>query len=605
MKSRIWKPVAGVAVVAVVAIATSVVVARDRKPGQLDVVTAQAMDMSSMRPPAGSAPVELATARRGSLGDTVVYTGSIAAYNQQDISPRITGTILSIPVYPGDRVRAGQLLVQLDSDEVRARQAEAAANADQARSAEQAQNLTSRVHHHAAYEQAEAQQAAAQAQVADAAAQLEAAKNGVGDAHAAVKSAQASDDYWTAEIAREKSLLDQGAVSRQEYESELSQAQAASASLSQANIKVQEAAAIEESARAKLNAARNQVSAAAAGVSMAGADMSVGEAQTVQAVDAARAAAASEREASVIAGYTRIGAPASGVVTARPVAPGVLVQPGTVVLTIAQIDRVRVQAHVAVNDLAGIRPGSPVSIAVPGVAAHIAASVSSVFPAANDETRTAVVEAVVANPGQKLLPGAFVSMRITKSVAHDRLLVPASAVVSDGGSAYIWVARGGQGDAGAGAMYECSICHMRYSAAQAKQYNYRDPMDGGKLVPVASSQSGSSGLIAHRVDVQPGAGDGTWTEVAAAGLDAGERVVVHGQAGLTENASVAPVAWGSDGPVSLPQPGAASGAAVYRCSKCGMTYSAADAAKYHYADPMDGGKLVKVKSPESMPGMKM
>jgi len=39
----------------------------------------------------------------------------------------------------------------------------------------------------------------------------------------------------------------------------------------------------------------------------------------------------------------------------------------------------------------------------------------------------------------------------------------------------------------AASKYECAQCHMQYSAADAKKYNFKDPMDGGKLVPVAPS----------------------------------------------------------------------------------------------------------------------
>ena len=35
--------------------------------------------------------------------------------------------------------------------------------------------------------------------------------------------------------------------------------------------------------------------------------------------------------------------------------------------------------------------------------------------------------------------------------------------------------------------YECSKCHMKYTAAQAKKDGYKDPMDGGKLVPVKTA----------------------------------------------------------------------------------------------------------------------
>jgi hypothetical protein len=37
--------------------------------------------------------------------------------------------------------------------------------------------------------------------------------------------------------------------------------------------------------------------------------------------------------------------------------------------------------------------------------------------------------------------------------------------------------------------YQCSKCHMIYTAAQAKQDHYKDPMDGGTLVPVAPKKA--------------------------------------------------------------------------------------------------------------------
>jgi hypothetical protein len=36
--------------------------------------------------------------------------------------------------------------------------------------------------------------------------------------------------------------------------------------------------------------------------------------------------------------------------------------------------------------------------------------------------------------------------------------------------------------------YECSKCHMTFTAAQAKKDHYKDPMDGGKLVPVKAAK---------------------------------------------------------------------------------------------------------------------
>ncbi len=607
----------GLAAIAVVVVGTGWAVQHYHRPGQLDVLTAQAMDMSQMRPPTGAAPVALAVVRLGSLADTVTYTGTVAAYNEQDISPRITGTLLALPVYPGDAVSAGQMVARLDTAEVGARTDQARQEARQAHLGAQVAQTTHTLKTSAALEQASAQQEAARQGVTGATAAALAAQEAIPEAQAAVQSAEANADYWKTEILREKQLADAGAVSKQEYQSELAQAQAAQAALAQAKAKVSQARALAQSARAKIQTETRQVAAAEAGVQMAQADSVVAQQQAAQAQAGASAADAAARTAAVQQGYSRIAAPFAGIVTARPVAPGTLVQPGTVLLKIAEIDRVRVQANVAVTDMAGVHVGSPVKVTVQGDKKSLAAHITSVFPSASDQTRTAVVEAVVPNPGSRLLPGAFVTMQIANGNAAVKTLVPASAVVTRGGASFVWTAGG---TAAPAQVYECTTCHMHYTAADARKNHFRDPMDGGRLVPVKSSRAASSGsaMTAHQVAVQVGASDGNWTEVSADALSAGTQVVIRGQAGLSEGTPVIAAAWGADGPKALPTAAAAqAGATLYRCEKCGMTYSAADAKKHNFVDPMDGGKLVPVppaaapvsssgnSSGSSMPGMKM
>ena len=594
-----------------VIVGTSWAVKHYQKPGQLDVLTAQAMDMSQMRPPTGAAPVALAMVRVGTLADTVTYTGSILAYNEQDISPRITGTLVSLPVYPGDFVQAGQLVARLDTSQVEPQAAQAEAEARQAQSGTQVAELTHSLRSSAALAQASASADAAKQGVSDAQAGMQASVSAVAEAQAGVRSAQASDDYWKTEIAREKQLVDAGAVSRQEYQNELSQAQAAGAALSQAEAKVDQARATVQSARAKVQMARRQVDAALAGVRLAQADSAVTQSQAHLAAASADAAQAAARTAAVQRDYSRMTAPFGGVVMARPVAPGTLVQPGTVILKIAQIDQVRVQANVAVEDMAGVHRGTAVAISVQGdgsTGKSIAAQLTSVFPSASSQTRTAIVEAVVPNPGRRLLPGAFVTMQIAKSTGTEKLLVPASALVTENGLSYVWAVNG---VALANQVYECTVCHMHYSAADAKKNHYKDPMDGGQLVPVKAAQT-AAGMTVHQVGVEVGATNGTLTEVSSDALAAGTQVVSHGQVGLTDGAQVAATAWGANGPRSLPTAASASqGQTLYKCEKCGMTYSAADAKKHNYVDPMDGGKLVPVSpAPGSsaggeMGGMKM
>ena len=191
---------------AAVLFGTGWAVKRYQKPGQLDVLTAQAMDMSQMRPPTGAAPVALAAVRYGSVADTVTYTGSILAYNEQDISPRITGTLLALPVYPGDFVRAGQLVARLDTSQVGPQAAQAAAEARQAQRGTEVAELMHSLRSSAALEQAAASADAAKQGVSDAQAEVQADLAAVSDAEAGVRSAQAGAGYWKTEIAREKRL---------------------------------------------------------------------------------------------------------------------------------------------------------------------------------------------------------------------------------------------------------------------------------------------------------------------------------------------------------------------------------------------------------------
>ena len=87
-----------------------------------------AMDMD-MRMASGDTafPVTLAIAERGPISGAVTYTASVAPFNEEDIYPRVTGRIVDMPVYPGDHVRAGQVVARLDDVELtsRAREAEA------------------------------------------------------------------------------------------------------------------------------------------------------------------------------------------------------------------------------------------------------------------------------------------------------------------------------------------------------------------------------------------------------------------------------------------------------------------------------------------------
>ena len=107
-----------------------------------------AMDMS-MRVTSGNTPfpVTLAPVERGAVTGSVVYTGSVAPFNEEDIYPRVTGRIVEMFVYPGDSVRPGQVLARLDSVELssKVREAEAGLAAGRANRTQSEQELAAMV----------------------------------------------------------------------------------------------------------------------------------------------------------------------------------------------------------------------------------------------------------------------------------------------------------------------------------------------------------------------------------------------------------------------------------------------------------------------------
>ncbi len=180
-----------------------------RHPGSMSVLESQAMDMTTMKPPVGAAPVETEVVHSGPFVARVTYTGSVAPWQEQVIYPRVEGYLKSLTVYNGDRVTRGQLIAVVDSPDLQSKVAEAIAN--QAAAATQvptAQYNAARAKADYAASQAEIE--AASSDLAHAKAGVTAAEKAVAQRQQDVKSAGANLDYWQSQIVREKTLYEQG-----------------------------------------------------------------------------------------------------------------------------------------------------------------------------------------------------------------------------------------------------------------------------------------------------------------------------------------------------------------------------------------------------------
>jgi multidrug efflux pump subunit AcrA (membrane-fusion protein) len=69
-----------------------------------------------------------------------------------------------------------------------------------------------------------------------------------------------------------------------------------------------------------------------------------------------------------------------------------------------------------------------------------------VFPFVDQGPRTAVVEAVVDNPGRRFLPGQYVQMEFVTGERAEALTVPRGAVARMGGKATVWVVKDGRAE---------------------------------------------------------------------------------------------------------------------------------------------------------------
>jgi HlyD family secretion protein len=91
---------------------------------------------AALRPHIQIDPSKLATVTRGDIAQAVVATGKIEPLTKVEVKSKASGIVKKIDVDYGDRVRQGQVLVELDREELRAEVEEARANLAAAQAAE-------------------------------------------------------------------------------------------------------------------------------------------------------------------------------------------------------------------------------------------------------------------------------------------------------------------------------------------------------------------------------------------------------------------------------------------------------------------------------------
>jgi membrane fusion protein, multidrug efflux system len=254
--------------------------------------------------------IVLATLRWDAWVGSAVIQATDDAYIRADLtqlSSRVAGEVLTVAVNDFQRVKAGDLLIQIDPADYQAQVAQAEAGVAGAQAA--LDNLANQVElQYATIAQAEAQQASALAQEVQARQEQE----------------------------RQQSLTQTEAGTRQRFEQ-------ATASYARAQADVR-------ASRALIAAQRHQLEVLSGTRQQRAADL-----------QGAKAALAASR---LKLGYTKVTAPFDGVVGQRQVQPNDYVNIGSNLIAVVPLPNVYVIANYKETQLTRVRPGQPVDVTV-------------------------------------------------------------------------------------------------------------------------------------------------------------------------------------------------------------------------------------------------
>src|SRR5262252_2400778 len=281
------------------------------------------------------------------------------AHVQADMTPlstRISGTVRKMEVKDFERVKAGQVLVDIDDDEYRAmlEQAKAALAASQA-----------------ALVDNQAAKRIQAAKIQNTEAMVTQAEAAVSAARASVASTQPEVEQTALQRKRQEALMASKATTPQQLQSAVADAEHFSGLLASTRADLERAQAALASSRAQVESAKSELAALDSRDALYRAD-----------IEAKRAAIT---VAEVNLAYTRITAPTNGAIGQRHVQEGQLVAPG-----MQMVDLVKgypwVQANYLETQIRNMRRGDTADIksdAFPGVVLH--GKVEEIAPASGSE----------------------------------------------------------------------------------------------------------------------------------------------------------------------------------------------------------------------------
>ncbi|MBK6588212.1 MAG: efflux RND transporter periplasmic adaptor subunit [Acidobacteria bacterium] len=326
-------------------------------------------------------------------------TGNLASDAQTDVAPVVGGKVVEVNFDVGSYVTKGSVLVRMDDRDARIRLEQAQAQVEQQKKA-----VGTAI---AALRQAQIRLGVKDGEVFDI------------ETFSQVKSTKANLVLAEKELARAEKLYATGDVSRSILDQRRSQRDALLGQLDEARSNAAVAVKAINSAEAQVAAAKSAVTTS--------------ETQ----IDQARKAISD----------MVILAPISGYVSERVADLGEFLTPNapnTKVATIVRTSSLRLRIDVPEASIGKVAVGQGISMQTSAYPERtFAGTVVRILPNVNTTARTLIVEAEVPNGDGLLKPGQFATVRVTQSKPENAVMIPASAIKTEGDLNKVYVVKDG------------------------------------------------------------------------------------------------------------------------------------------------------------------
>jgi len=319
-------------------------------------------------PESAPAAVQAEKATRQDLTATVEGDAILSPQAQSALVSKISAPVQKFLVQRGARVKQGQLLAVLENKDLTAAVTDSQGSFTQAKAAYETSIKAS----------IPEDQQKAQLDVAQAKANLDVAK---------------------AVVDARKTLLDQGAIPRRDYDT---------------------ASATYVQARATYDIAEHHLKSLQA----------VSQKASIESAQGALTSARGKFQgAQADLGYSELRSPIDGVVTDRPLFPGEMAQAGQPVITVMDTSVLIAKVHLSQAQTQTLKVGAPAIVSIAGQDDPIQATVSLVSPALDPGSTTLEVWVKIPNKQGALKAGTPAHVRIAVQTLHDVVCVPDESIV--------------------------------------------------------------------------------------------------------------------------------------------------------------------------------